>query len=243
MKFKCLIVEDELPAQRILQTYIRDVPTLELVQSCNNALDALEVLKTQAIDILFLDIQLPKLTGVNFLKSLVDPPQTIFTTAYSEYAIQGFELDAVDYLLKPFSFERFLKAVNKAADRLEAKPKLESRNNEGIGNDSEKDFVFFKADKKILRINLDDLLYIEGLKDYVRVVTTTETSLVLQTMKHWESILPSATFQRAHKSYIVNLRRIDHIKGDAIKIGSREVPIGRHYKEALLKEIAKRFIN
>lgn len=243
MKFKCLIVEDELPAQRVIQTYIRDVPALELVQSCNNALDALEVLKTQAIDILFLDIQLPKITGVNFLRSLTDPPQTIFTTAYSEYAIQGFELDAVDYLLKPFSFDRFLKAVNKAVDRLEARPRLATRAGEEEVNDSDKDFVFFKADKKIIRINLDDLLYIEGLKDYVRVVTTTETSLVLQTMKHWESILPSSTFQRAHKSYIVNLKRIDHIKGNEIKIGAREVPIGRHYKDSLLKEIEKRFIN
>jgi len=243
MSIKCLIVEDELPAQRVLQTYIRDVPQLELIQSCTNALDALEILKQEEIDILFLDIQLPKLTGVNFLKSLPDPPQTIFTTAYSEYAIEGFELDAVDYLLKPFSFERFLKAVNRSIDRLEARPRLINQKNEGNVNDSEENFVFFKADKKIIRINLEDLLFIEGLKDYVKVVTADETSLVLQTMKHWEHILPSSKFQRVHKSYIVNLQRIDQIKGNVIKIGTREVPIGRHYKESLQREIEKRFIN
>ncbi len=243
MRFQCLIVEDELPAQRVLQTYIKDVPALELVQSCNNALDALEVLKEQAVDILFLDIQLPKLTGVNFLRSLAEPPQTIFTTAYSEYAIEGFELNAIDYLLKPFSFDRFLKAVNKAIDRLEAKPQLGSKNDEGPKNDSAENFVFFKADKKIVRIDLANLLIIEGLKDYVRVVTTKETNLVLQTMKHWESILPSSTFQRVHKSYIVNIKRIDQIRGSVVKVGTREVPIGRHYKEALQKEIEKRFIN
>jgi len=245
MKYTCLIVEDELPAQRVLQTYISNVQSLELIQSCNNALDALEVLKKNEIDILFLDIQLPKLTGINFLKSIPEPPETIFTTAYSDYAVEGFELNAVDYLLKPFSFERFLKGVNKAIDRLEAKPRIgnnSSQIDEGR-NESGSDFVFFKADKKIFRISLDDLLYIEGLKDYVKVVTPRDTTLVLQTMKHWENILPSDTFKRCHKSYIVNLGRVDHITRNSIIIGDKELPIGRHYRDNLLKEIERRSIN
>jgi len=238
------VVEDELPAQRVLQKYITDIPTLELVALCNNALDANQVLKDQHIDILLLDIQLPKLTGINFMKSLKNPPQTIFTTAYSEYAVEGFNLDAVDYLLKPFPFDRFLKAVNKAIDRIESQPRLEkkSQNIDETSNDFVQDFVFFKSDKKIYQIHLDQLLFIEGLKDYVKIVTDQETNLVLQTLKHWENILPSNSFKRSHKSYIVNLKRIEQISGNIIKIGNREVPIGRHYRENLLKEIEQRFL-
>jgi len=240
MMYQCLIVEDELPAQRVLQKYIGDVPSLNLVKSCNNALDAIELLNSTHIDILFLDIQLPKLTGIKFLKSLKKPPQTIFTTAYSEYAVEGFELEAIDYLLKPFSFERFLKSVNKAIDRIESSHEA-STPSEIVVNDEE--FVFFKSDKKIYRIDLNDLLYVEALKDYVKIVTTHGTKLVLQTLKHWQKILPSKLFQRAHKSYIVNLKQIDNINGNIISIRDKEIPIGRHYREDLLKEIEKRFIN
>jgi len=245
MKFNCLVVEDEPPAQKVLKKYIGDLSNLNLIMVCNNALDAIEELGKHQIHILFLDIQLPKLTGVNFLKSLKDPPQTIFTTAYSEYAVEGFELDAVDYLLKPFSFERFLMAVNKAIVRIERQPRLIKNEKKSAAelNDSESDFVFFKSDKKIYRIDLDELLYIEAVKDYVKIVTSNGSHLILQTLKHWERILPGQIFQRAHKSFIVNLKKIDNISGNIIKLGDKEIPIGRHYREDLLREIEKRFIN
>jgi len=240
-----MVVEDEPPAQKVLKKYIGDLSNLQLIKVCNNALDAIEELRKHQIHILFLDIQLPKLTGVNFLKSLKDPPQTIFTTAYSEYALEGFELDAVDYLLKPFSFERFLRAVNKAIDRIERQPRLikNEKKSDAELNDSESDFVFFKSDKKIYRIDLEELLYIEAVKDYVKIVTSNGSHLILQTLKHWETILPRQIFQRAHKSFIVNLKKIDNIYGNIIKLGDKEIPIGRHYREDLLREIEKRFIN
>lgn len=240
-----MVVEDEPPAQKVLKKYIGDLSNLHLIKVCNNALDAIEELRKHQIHILFLDIQLPKLTGVKFLKSLKDPPQTIFTTAYSEYALEGFELDAVDYLLKPFSFERFLRAVNKAIDRIERQPRLikNEKKSDSELNDSESDFVFFKSDKKIYRIDLEELLYIQAVKDYVKIVTKNGSHLILQTLKHWERILPGQIFQRAHKSFIVNLKKIDNINGNIIKLGDKEIPIGRHYREDLLKEIEKRFIN
>ena len=245
MKFNCMVVEDEPPAQKVLKKYIGDLSNLQLIKVCNNALDAIEELRKHQIHILFLDIQLPKLTGVNFLKSLKDPPQTIFTTAYSEYAVEGFELDAVDYLLKPFSFERFLMAVNKAIVRIERQPRLikNEKKSDAELNDSESDFVFFKSDKKIYRIDLDELLYIEAVKDYVKIVTSNGSHLILQTLKHWERILPGQFFQRTHKSFIVNLKKIDNISSNIIKLKDIEIPIGRHYREDLLREIEKRFIN
>ncbi len=169
MAYRCLIIEDEAPAQRVLKKFIADVPHLELVDCVTNALDALPVLNEQMIDILFLDIYLPKIKGVDFLKSIQSPPQTIFTTAYAEYALEGFELDAADYLLKPFSFERFLKATNKAIDRISSHKEPQRLTTE-VENDQ---IHFFKADKKIFRLDLAELIYIEGVKDYVKIVTLT----------------------------------------------------------------------
>jgi len=235
MSYKCLIVEDELPAQKLLQKYISEVSYLELKDTCTNAIEAMKVLQSNSIDILFLDIYLPKINGVDFLKTLKTPPQTIFTTAYSEYAVEGFELDAVDYLLKPFSFERFLKAIDKAIQNLENVPKIEKTDKASS--------VFFKADKKIYRVNLDDLLYIEALKDYVKLITVNEKHIVMQTMKRWEQILPDNLFKRAHKSFIVNLEKIDSIAGNTVQLGEHKIPIGRHYRDDFIKEIERRFIN
>lgn len=238
MAYRCLIVEDEAPAQRILKKFITDVPPLELVDCTTNALDALTILNTQKIDILFLDINLPKIKGIDFLKSIQSPPQVIFTTAYAEYAIEGFELDATDYLLKPFSFERFLKGVNKAIDRIN----LSSENILTKSEIQDDEVAFFKADKKIFRLNLTELIYIEGVKDYVKIVTLTNTHLILQTMKHWETHLPSNQFKRIHKSFIVNLKRINSINGNVITIGEKEIPIGRSFKEGLLREIENKYL-
>ncbi len=238
MAYRCLIVEDEAPAQRVLKKFISDVPTLQLVDCTTNALDALSILKEQKIDILFLDINLPKIKGIDFLKSIQSPPKTIFTTAYAEYAVESFELDATDYLLKPFSFERFLKAVNKAIDRISA-----SIEPTAVATKFENEqILFFRTDKKIFRLNLSELIYIEGEKDYVKIVTLTTNHLILQTMKHWEKHLPSNQFKRIHKSFIVNLKRINSINGNVVVIGEKEIPIGRNFKESLLSEIENKYL-
>lgn len=246
MKYQCLIVEDELPAQRVLKKFISDIPSLELEEICNNALDASTILMSQEIDILFLDVHLPKISGVDFLKSLKNPPQVIFTTAYSQYAVDGFALEATDYLLKPFSFDRFLKAVNKAIEQIQLIAKSQNKNNKDNTVKTsymlENDSIFIKADKKLFRIDLKNILYVESLKDYVKIVSETDSNVVLQTLKHWENILPLNTFKRSHKSYIVNLNKIDAIEGNIIKIKDIEIPIGRSFREALIKEIEKRLL-
>ena len=239
MEHKCLIVEDELPAQRILKKFIADVPHLTLTGCSSNALEAMEVLNTNHIDLLFLDIHLPKLKGIDFLKSIKNPPKVIFTTAYAEYAVDGFELDAVDYLLKPFSFQRFLKAVNKASESISSGTNIAKPYS---NTNLEEDTFFFKADKKIHRVDLRKLLYIEGVKDYIKIVMEDDSFLVLQTMKHWAEALPSKRFKRIHKSYIVNLKRINSINGNTLIIGDRELPIGRNFKEELLLEIENNYL-
>lgn len=229
-RLKCLIVDDEPLARETLENYVSDVPSLELNAKCSNAFEAIEALKKEAIDILFLDINMPKLSGISMLKSLDQKPQVIFTTAYAEYAVEGFELDAVDYLLKPFSFERFVKAVNKASDRI-AKQEQPKQN--------EDSFIAIKADKKIFKVNLDEINYIQALGDYVKVYTDSQTLVSHQTLKSLEQELPSLNFIRIHKSYIVALKAIQFIEGNQIKIEDEMIPIGASYKDELLRRFNK----
>jgi DNA-binding LytR/AlgR family response regulator len=231
---KAIIVDDEPLAQDVLETYIDKMPEIELVSKCENAFEANEALKADNIDLMFLDIQMPQLTGVEFLKSLSNPPVVIFTTAYPDYAIEGFELDAVDYLLKPISLERFMKAVNKASEIIKAR-KAEYENHE---SNDDKEFFFVKADKKLIKCNYDDILYIEGLKDYVIIRQEASRIITLQTMKSLELKLPSDTFMRIHRSYIVNLDKIEAIVGNMVEIfekgQAKHVPIGKNYRDELL---------
>lgn len=233
-RLKCIVVEDELPASRILEKYISDLEQLELVKCCSNAFEAAAVLKEEKIDLIFLDIHLPKLSGINFVKTLSNPPKVIFTTAYPQYAIEGFELDAVDYLLKPFSFERFIKSVNKL--------ELNSVMSVPV-NSKEMDYVFIKTDKKIIRLDISGLKYVESQSDYIRLVSEKDAILVLQSLKYMENILPGEEFLRCHKSFIINLKYVDRITGNIIKIGDQEIPIGRHYKQDLMEVIEKRIMN
>ncbi len=237
---RTIIVDDEPLALDVLETYIEQVPELELVARCSNALEANKVLAEEEVDLMFLDIQMPQLTGIDFLKSLVRPPLVVFTTAYPNYAIEGFELDALDYLLKPISMERFLKAVNRAADMLKLRHADDQPATEPADDtlQAEDDFIFVKADKKLVRVNYDDVLYIEGLKDYVIIRMEKGRVITLQTMKSLEDKLPRNRFQRIHRSYIVNLDKIQAIIGNMVEVIEKgqvkHLPVGKNYREALL---------
>ncbi len=234
-----IIVDDEPLAQDVLETYIQRLPGLNLVQKCNNALEANEALKNHKVDLMFLDIQMPQLTGTDFLKTLSDPPLVVFTTAYPNFAVEGFELNALDYLLKPIAFERFVKAVNKAADQLS----LQHREPAVVpASEAEThDFIFVKADKKLVKINFDEVVYIEGLKDYVIIKLDMGRVITLQTMKSLEDKLPFAKFKRIHRSYIVNMDKIHAIVGNMVEVMekglAKHLPIGKNYRDELLELI------
>ncbi|MDX2072163.1 MAG: LytTR family DNA-binding domain-containing protein [Haliscomenobacter sp.] len=241
---KVIIVDDEPLAQDVLETYVEKFPELSLVQKCNNALEANEVLKNQDIDLMFLDIQMPQLTGIDFLKTLTRPPLVIFTTAYPNYALEGFELNALDYLLKPISLERFIKAVNKAVEQI----KLQ-RNEQGSASShpaeggDHPDYIFVKADKKLVKVNYHDIIYIEGLKDYVIIRMENQRVITLQTMKSLEDKLPPTRFKRIHRSYIINIDKINAIVGNMVEVmeknQAKHLPIGKNYRDELNDMIEK----
>jgi len=233
---KAIIVDDEPLALDVLETYIEKMPDLSLVAKCENAIEANEALKNNDVDLMFLDIQMPQITGVEFLKSLNNPPAVIFTTAYPDYAVEGFELNAVDYLLKPISLDRFMKAVNKVSEKLGTK----GTDSSGIV-EMEGDFFFVKADKKLIKVDFDDIIYIEGLKDYVIIRQEAGRVITLQTMKSLEIKLPESTFKRVHRSYIVNINKINAVVGNMLEVTekgqTKHIPIGKNYREELLNII------
>lgn len=236
---KTLIVDDEPLALDVLETYISKIPELQLVQRCQNALEANDALKKHDIDLMFLDIQMPQLTGVDFLKSLTKPPMVVFTTAYSDYALEGFELDAVDYLLKPISLDRFMKSVNRVMDLINLQRNKQS---EAVVETSQEDpFMFVKADKKLVKVNFSEVLYIEGLKDYVIIRMESNRVITLQTMKSLEEKLPQGMFRRIHRSYIVNVNKIEAIVGNMVEVmekgTTKHLPIGKNYRDELLDMI------
>ena len=232
-RYKCIIIEDEPLAQNVLKKYIGEHPTLELVAICNDALEAQGILTDENIHLLFLDINLPKLSGINFIKTLIRPPLIIFTTAYPEFAVEGFELNAVDYLLKPFSFERFLKAVNKAYEKLNISI---NQNDEG----NKVSFIFLKADKKIHRVELEAIHYIEAIGDYMKVVTDSGQLIVNETMKKLQEELPEKSFIRVHKSFIISRNRIKFIEGNYVQVEDKSIPIGATYRNEVLAGIGKK---
>ncbi|WP_339794612.1 LytTR family DNA-binding domain-containing protein [uncultured Imperialibacter sp.] len=230
-KIRCIIVDDEELARALIKEYVSKIPTLELVGAYKSPLEAMEVLQTTPIDLMFLDIQMPELTGIQFLKSLEKKPVVIFTTAYPEYALEGYELDVVDYLVKPVSIERFLHGVNKATKILHNKTG-------NSGTTSQQDFIVVHADHKIYRLPLADILYIEGLREYVSYFTADGKRIIaLESLKKLEEILPSHMFMRVHKSYIVPINRVRVIEGNMVMIEKKGIPIGASYKEATLKAL------
>lgn len=234
-----IIVDDEPLAQDVLETYIEKIPELNLIQKCNNAFEANDALKKNDIDLMFLDIQMPQLTGTDFLRSLSKPPVVIFTTAYSNYAVDGFELNAIDYLLKPISMDRFLKAANKAIEQIALQ--RGGGNTPSAGSEPDADFTFVKADKKLVKVTFSDVIYIEGLKDYVIIRQTNGRIVTLQTMKSLEQKLPDQIFKRIHRSYIVNLTRIEALVGNMVEVTekgqAKHLPVGKNYRDDLLKLI------
>ncbi|MEE9439013.1 MAG: LytTR family DNA-binding domain-containing protein [Saprospiraceae bacterium] len=228
---KAIIVDDEPLALDVLENYISQLPEIDLVKRCENAIEANEALKNNDIDLMFLDIQMPQITGIEFLKSLPNPPAVIFTTAYPDFAVEGFELNALDYLLKPISIDRFMKAVNKVSDKTESTAPFTSSEMKG-------DFFFVKADKKLIKVNFDEIIYIEGLKDYVIIRQEAGRVITLQTMKSLEKKLPDHIFRRVHRSYIVNINKIKAVVGNMLEVvekgQTKHIPIGKNYREKLL---------
>lgn len=235
-----IIVDDEPLALDVLETYIEKIPDLKLIKRCTNALEAREALQNHHIDLMFLDIQMPQITGIDFLRTLSDPPLVIFTTAYPNFALEGFELDALDYLLKPISFDRFLKAVNRAADQVNLQKASHGQSEHAPEGD---DFFFVKADKKLVKVNYSEIVYIEGLKDYVIIRLEQTRVITLQTMKSLEDKLPASKFKRIHRSFIVNIDKIHAIIGNMVEVlekgQPKHLPIGKNYRDELQELIDK----
>jgi DNA-binding LytR/AlgR family response regulator len=228
----CIIIDDEPLARKGLVEYIQDVDFLELAGEFDNPLKAMELLTRQKIDLIFLDIQMPKITGLDFLKNLSNPPFVIFTTAYPQYAVTGFELNAVDYLLKPFSFDRFWKAVMKVNSL--AGSSKQPADTPGAATE---DHIFIKSDNRLVKIFYDDILFVEALQNYVAIHTSSKKYITYLTIKSVEDNLPANLFLKIHKSYIVSLARIDSIEGNEIRVGQHSLPISRTSKEEVMEKI------
>lgn len=238
MKLNCVIIEDEPLARNLITEYVKKVPSLNLLEAFSNPLEALEALRTLPVDVLFLDVQMPEITGISLLKVLKKRPLVVLTTAYSEYALEGYELDVADYLLKPITFERFLKSVDKIMLRLETDTKPMATT-ESVASPA---FVFVKDGTKLVKVRLDEILYVEGLKDYVTIHTANQKITTLQRMKALEEQLPAEKFIRIHNSYIVALEAIDVIQKSEVSIGSVSLPIGDTYRKTFKDFIDKKHI-
>lgn len=222
----CIIIEDEIPAQNLLKNYLSKLPNLKLKGVFNAAIEAHHFLKTNTVNIIFLDINLPDISGLDFIKTVKNPPLIIMTTAYPDYAVNSFELDTiVDYLVKPFGFDRFLKAVNKAEQRLE------------IDHKTEQNSIFLNVDKTLHKIILEDILYLESDRNYITLVTKTQRLSFLDALKNWTEKLPQDCFIQIHKSYIINSKFVNKITGNELYLESNRLPIGRTYKQELLKRL------
>jgi DNA-binding LytR/AlgR family response regulator len=228
---KCLIVDDEPLAQELIESYIARIPNLEVVKKCNDAIQAFEVMKKEKIDLIFLDIQMPVIDGLGFLKSVKNIPAVIITTAFPQHALESYDFDVTDYLLKPISFERFLKAVNKVHDQ---KKNISSNTPE-----QKTDFIFLKVDGKLVKVNFSEIMYVEGMKDYLKVFLKDKFYVVHQTMKKFEESLPHQQFVRVHKSYIVSLPAVKTIIGNYIEVNDQHIPIGANYKDELIQLVFK----
>ncbi|MEL6809876.1 MAG: LytTR family DNA-binding domain-containing protein [Bacteroidota bacterium] len=230
MGIKCVIIDDEPLGIQVLERHMEQLPDIELVATFQNPVDALEFLKTQTVELIFLDIEMPLLSGIDFIQTIPTPIHTIFTTAYRNYAIESYELGVVDYLLKPISFARFLKSVQKFKSRVDLPF------SEGIPSESNlrNDHIYVNANKKFIKIRFEDIQYVESIKDYVRIHLTTESVMTKDSITAFENKLP-AHFLRVHRSYIVNASKITAFTKIDIEIEEREIPIGASYKEAVIK--------
>jgi DNA-binding LytR/AlgR family response regulator len=234
MKLRCLLIDDEPPALKILASYISNINGLEIVAQCKNAIEALDILHQKTVDVIFLDIKMPKLLGTEFLKNLSHPPKVIFVTAYRDYAVEGYELDAVDYLVKPVSFERFFKAItklNRVIDKEVVTTTVEYKANPEA-------FVYLKVDKDMKKIFVNDIVYIESWKDYVKLfLGNGKTILAKQSISAMENLLSDHKFMRVHRSFMVSLNKISGYNGLSVQLDAKEIPIGRLYKQVVMDRL------
>lgn len=226
----CLIVDDEPLALDVIENYIRKIPGLNIAAKVTSPLDALTILRSQPIDLMFLDIHMSEISGIDFLKSLNHAPLVIFTTAYDQYALESYELDVVDYLLKPIPFERFLKAINKAR---EVGAFLRTKGNSG----ENREFIFVRSDYQMVKINFSNILYIEGLKDYVKIFTGPKPVFSHQNLKSIEAKLPDSQFLRVHKSFIIPVNKIEAVQKNSLRVAGTEIPIGDTYRDQVQRMI------
>lgn len=225
MKLNCLIVDDEPLSQEVILDFVDACPELQLVATADDALKAGEILKNEKIDLLFLDINMPRLSGIGFMKSLKEPPLVVLVTAYPEYAVEGFEIDAVDYLLKPVAFDRFRVAVNRAIERFVA------------NENSALNHIMLRANKKDYRVEIDEILFLEAQGDYVRFVTQKQTLTVHGRLKHFLAELPASQFERIHKSYVIALNKVEYLEGNSVKIGEYKLPVSLNFRDNLLQKL------
>ncbi|MCU0388358.1 MAG: LytTR family DNA-binding domain-containing protein [Chitinophagaceae bacterium] len=234
-KIQCLVVDDEPLARDVLRRYIEALPQLQLAGECANALQALSFLQEHPVDLLLLDIHMPQLKGNEMLKTLRNPPKVIFTTAHPEYALEGYELEAVDYLLKPIQFDRFIKAIHKVQAFQQPTPFTQPAHNR---EDKKEQYVYFRVDRKMVKVMLDDILYIESMKDYLKIFTTNGMLITRQSMMAVEAMLPGERFLRIHRSYLVHVIHIKSYTAELLEIGRGELPIGKGYRSEVLQKLA-----
>lgn len=231
VSIRALIIDDEPMARELLETHCKMTGFIAVVASCKSAVEAFQILHEESVDVMFLDIQMPGITGLNFLRSLKSPPKVIFTTAYNTYAVEAFELEALDYLLKPITYERFLKSAARiSGSPAEVLPIP-------VAKKAVPTSIFLKINRRVVQVELNDILYIESLGDYVKVFTPAEVLVCYATLNKLLLLLPEDLFQRIHRSYIISLKRISFMEGNFVKIGGNDVPIGQTYKEALMKKL------
>ena len=232
----CLIVDDEPLAREVIQRYVERTPSLQLVSQCSNALEAMPVLQQHEVHLLFLDIQMPEILGTEFIRALKNPPKIIITTAYPQYAIEGYELDVTDYLLKPVSFERFLKAIHKALPQISRFTQLTGPPEKLENNKNP--YLYFRSDRKMMKVMVSDIIYIEGMKNYIRVITDQGVIITKNSISAAEALLPPDVFIRVHRSYIVLKSRIQSFTSEFVAVGKTQIPIGKLFKNEVMKALS-----
>ncbi|MGG7664281.1 LytR/AlgR family response regulator transcription factor [Dyadobacter sp. BHUBP1] len=240
MKITCMIVDDEALARKLLADYVSKIPSLDLVATCANAIEASAVLKSRPVDLLFLDIQMPDINGIGFIQTLTTRPMTVFTTAYTEYAVKSYELNALDYLVKPIAFDRFFQAVGRAMDL------IGSRNPHpvaDIATQEAQDYIFIKSDAKTYKVAFDDIDYIEAYGEYVLIHRGSDRLMPLLQLGKMEEILPASRFVRVHRSFIIQFSKIEAIQGNTIWIGRKQIPVSRTCRDALMSRLQDRYVN
>jgi two-component system LytT family response regulator len=232
-KINCVVADDEPLARKGIENFVKEIPFLNMVASCSNPISVMELLSKEKIDLIFLDVQMPKMTGIEFLRTVKNPPLTIITTAFPNYALEGFELDVMDYLIKPISFDRFIKAVNKAKEYFDILEQSTSSAKVEI------DYFFIKCEKNFEKVFLNEIMFVEAMQNYVMIHTDKKRLITYVTLKTVEEYLPQAQFIKVSKSFIVPIQKIDSISGNEIKIGTHSIPIGRTIKEEVLNTLFK----